>query len=218
VIDAEVLLDTPIRSIAVGHGSSVPLMIGSNEDEGSLFAGPPMPRLIPTSQVDIDRFLEQDHPDVAARVRSAYVNHGRWGNGVALGGDGMVTAPVTAIAEAMSAHAPSYVYRFRWSNADLEGKRLGAPHTIDVPFVWGTLDQFALTALVSPGDDSAVALSRTIQNAWLSFAKKRTPLVDEVGWAPYSPRAREVLVFDRACSLERDPGGRQREAWGSFAS
>jgi hypothetical protein len=61
-----------LARVAAGHGSGVPLLIGSNEDEGSLFSRPPMRPLLPTSDVAVRRFLQQDHPDVIDQVLGAY--------------------------------------------------------------------------------------------------------------------------------------------------
>lgn len=213
VIDSEVLLDTPSRSIAAGHGSSVPLLIGSNEDEGSLFVRPPMPPLIPTSAESLEVFVAQDHPDAAGRLLAAYEGRGRWGEGVALGGDGMVTVPAIAVAESMSSRAPVYVYRFRWSNGDLVAKRLGTPHTVDVPFVFATLPEYALTDLTSPSD-GAGAVSEAMQAAWLGFARDGSPALPGVAWPRYEPRDRRVMVIDSEFTVVTDLDARQRDAWG----
>jgi carboxylesterase type B len=80
----------------------------------------------------------------------------------------MITMPMTAMARAHSARAPAYVYRLRWSNEDVMVKRLGTPHTLDVPLVFGNRDAYGLTKL---GDsDTARELSTTMQGAWLGFA------------------------------------------------
>jgi para-nitrobenzyl esterase len=211
VIDGDTLLDTPIRSIAAGHGSSVPMIVGSNQDEGSLFAGPPMPELIPTTADAISTFLEQEHPESVAQVLTAYADQGRWGSRVAIGGDGMVTMAATALAQSVSAHALAYVYRFRWSNDVLVGMRLGTPHTLDVPFVFGTLEHFALTDLVA--DETAPAVSRAMQRAWLSFAAERKPELPSADWSSYTTGDRAVMVIDSTVALRRDLDTPQRESW-----
>jgi para-nitrobenzyl esterase len=214
VVDSEVLLDTPIRSIAAGHGSQVPLIIGGNQDEGSLFVGPPMPPLIPTSEAGVRVLLQQDHPAVLDRVLAAYQGHGRWGAEIAVGGDGMVTMPATAIAEAMSQLAAVYLYRFRWTNEDLIAKRLGTPHTLDVPFVFGNLQEYALTNLESPDGSSARSVSEVIQSAWLAFARDHKPAVPGLTWKQYDTADRHILIIDRTLTVERDPDADQRKAWG----
>ena len=214
VIDNDVLLDTPIRSIAAGDGSSVALIVGSNQDEGSLFVGPPMPPLIPTRPDTIRRFVDQDHPGAIDAVLSSYEDHGTWGSGVAIGGDGMVTMPATAVAESMSGHAPVYLYRFRWSDERLRSLHLGTPHTLDVPFVFGTLDEFPLTDLAA--DDTATEVSISIQGAWLAFARGRKPLLSDGTWGRYTKADRNVMVIDRQLTIASDLDGDQRKAWGAW--
>lgn len=216
VIDSDTLLDTPIRSIAAGTGSAVPLIIGSNEDEGSLFAGPPMPPLIPTSDESIRRFVDGDHPGQLDQIVGAYHDQGRFGAGVAIGGDGMVTMPATAIAEAMSTRAPVYVYRFQWSDERLTTLRLGTPHTLDVPFVFGTLDQFGLTDLES--NPTARSVSDDVQHAWLSFARERRPGIGRYEWPRYSIASREVAVLGGAVNILRDPDAPRRWAWNDWSN
>ena len=86
--------------------------------------------------------------------------------------------------------------------------RLGTPHTIDVPFVFGTLDTFRLTDLTAP---DAVAVSQRMQHAWAEFLRDRTPGAD---WARYTTEDRAVMLIGAESVLVRDPDRARREAWG----
>jgi hypothetical protein len=53
---------------------------------------------------------------------------------------------------------------------------LGAGHGVEVPFVFGTLDTADESGEVVGVDDDAEGLSTRMQDAWIAFARKGTPL------------------------------------------
>lgn len=214
VIDGEVLLDRPAAALAAGHGSAVPIIIGSNEDEGSLFAHPPMPPLVPAVKPNSREFLRQNYPDTQAAIVSAYDGHGRFGTEISIGGDGMVTMPVVHIAEAHCLSAPVHVYRFRWTHEPLMEKKLGTPHTLDVPFVFGTFEKGGIVDLEGEDAEEIMRISDMFQGAWLNFARDRKPQIPSLQWPAYDRQNRHVLVIDRELSVLTDPDHQQRVSWG----
>ena len=72
------------------------------------------------------------------------------------------------------------------------GGIFGACHALDVPLVFGTLDQ-ALGALLigTPPPPEAVEVSGQMQMAWTAFARDGDP-----GWPAYDEQHREARVFD----------------------
>lgn len=197
VIDGDVLLDTPAESVRRRLGSRVPLLVGSNADESSLFALPGMPPLVPTGPAALRQLLRQDHPARQRRLEAAYGGLEQPAACLDLGADAMVTVPALALAEAtVAAGSPAHVYRFCWTNDDLRDRGLGTPHTLDLPFVLGTLDTFRFSDLTSPvpaGMPSAEQLSHRMQQAWLAFVASGDPSTTHDAWPVYDPATRRVL-------------------------
>ena len=72
--------------------------------------------------------------------------------------------------KAAQAAAPVWMYSFAWQTPLFDG-RLGAPHAIDVPFTFDTLE------FTNATDRSAAAhaLAVTMSGAWASFARTGVP-------------------------------------------
>jgi len=211
MIDGEVLLDRPTQSILAGHGRPVPLIIGSNEDEGSLFVMPGLPPMVPSIEPNLSDFMDAAYPGRAPGIRAAYAGHGRFGETIAMAGDGMVWKPSLGFADAVADHCPVYVYRFRWTSPPLMTMGLGSPHSIDVPFVFGVFEG----GLVSvDGDASASSLSEMMQTAWTRFAHDHVPgCVGDILWPAYQPPRRATMILDRTIAVEGDPDETRRLSW-----
>ena len=68
-------------------------------------------------------------PDAKERVLAAYPDYPRRRALIAIGSDAMFGAPAWAFADAYSAHAPTYVYRFDHTTLDACGCWGSAPPT-----------------------------------------------------------------------------------------
>jgi para-nitrobenzyl esterase len=104
--------------------------------------------------------------------------------------------------ERARAGAPAYVYQLDW-RAPAEGGRYGAPHTLDIPLVFGTLEHSPFVGARSPDAD---AMSAQLMDSFVRFAKTGDP-----GWPPYSLERRETMIFDRTSRLDNDPRRGERE-------
>jgi para-nitrobenzyl esterase len=105
--------------------------------------------------------------------------------------------------------APVWMYSFDWQTPVLNGK-LKAPHAMDVPFVFNTLDLTNATG----GSAEASALAGTISSGWAAFARSGRP--DHAGipaWPAYDAEQRATLMLDNTCRIENDPRGAERALW-----
>jgi para-nitrobenzyl esterase len=85
--------------------------------------------------------------------------------------------------------------------------RLGSCHGVEIPFVFGTLDEPRSAQLI--GDTPAARqLSERMMDAWLSFARSGDP-----GWPAYDGVSRATLVLGPECAVESDPFGDERRVW-----
>jgi para-nitrobenzyl esterase len=109
--------------------------------------------------------------------------------------------------------APVWMYSFAWRTPLFDG-RLGAPHAIDVPFAFDTLE-FSNATDRGP---AAHALAATMSGAWATFAHGGVPGHASLpAWPAYSVAQRATMVLAGDCRVERYPGSETRALWGEIA-
>ncbi|HVC61209.1 MAG TPA: carboxylesterase/lipase family protein [Acetobacteraceae bacterium] len=109
--------------------------------------------------------------------------------------------------------APVWMYSFAWRTPLFDG-RLGAPHAIDVPFTFDTLE------FTNATDRSAAAhaLAATMSGAWATFAHAGVPGHASLpAWPAYSEARRATMVLDADCHVADDPGAETRALWAEIA-
>jgi para-nitrobenzyl esterase len=228
VLDPATLPLQPRDAIAGGACADVPLLIGTNRDEINLF------RM--AALRDLDKPMEDGRAlDVlakqlprqcssqlgqllqvyrASRARRGLPHSNRALIG-ALESDAHFRIPSIRFAEAYSAHQPrTFMYLFTYESPSMRGA-LRACHALELPFVFGTLDAPFQDRFAGRGP-AVDALSETMMDAWLSFAKTSDPSSRRVGdWVPYDTERRATMVFDRQTRLEDAPYEEERAAWDS---
>lgn len=208
-VDGEVLPMTWQEAAEAGV-STVPLIIGTTRDEMALFAGFD-PGAASLDGAGLRARLERMDPDTDTIIE-AYASAGTteppdvWGR---ITTDNAMWRPALRIAAAHSGHAPVWMYRFDWTAARPE---LGAPHGIDIPFPFDTIDVGGWDAFVSePGD--AHALARTMQALWSSFARHGAPSAASIDWPAFDTDRRATLILGPEVRVIDDPDGAVRRAW-----
>jgi para-nitrobenzyl esterase len=109
---------------------------------------------------------------------------------------------VIELEERARAGAPAFAYQLDW-RAPAEGGIFGAPHTLDIPLVFGNLEA---SAYIGARTAEAEAMSQRMMDALLRFARTGDP-----GWAPYALPERATMIFDNASRVENDPRRAERE-------
>lgn len=196
-----------------GGQAPVPLLIGTNADENNLFAamqwGPGAPR---GSFREGVRALFHDAPSSAiSELSEAYLAEGQddpaaWS---ALATDRDWRRPARALAGAhASSGAPVYMYEFAYKSTAMGGA-LGACHGLEVPFVFGNLDQPGVGDFVGAAERDRVARGAArgaCVEAWGAFIRAGAPSSARLPtWDPYTagdPAMMTIAAEPRAC---RDP-------------
>jgi para-nitrobenzyl esterase len=109
---------------------------------------------------------------------------------------------VIELEERARAGAPAFAYQLDW-RAPAEGGAFGAPHTLDIPLMFGNLEASTWIGARTPEGE---AMSRTMMDALIRFARTGNP-----GWAPYTLPNRETMIFDTTSRVENDPRGAERQ-------
>lgn len=109
--------------------------------------------------------------------------------------------------------APVYMYSFNWRTPVLDGK-LMAPHAIDVPFVFDTLDVVGITGHVP----TAAAIAATESTTWANFARTGSPNSKAIPhWPAYTAAGRATMMIDTEWSVQKDPQHGARLLWTKIA-
>jgi para-nitrobenzyl esterase len=221
-IDGDVLPRAPLDEIAAGGSAGVPLLIGTNRDEWKLFlladrkarrmdaAGlrKRLERTLAHSQAaDAERAFETYRLSDAERSGSA-----AWERWAAFQGDRVFHAPALRLAERQAPHADTWSYLFRWS-LPLLGRRVGACHGLEIPFVFGSLRDPWLRPWMG-ATRAARGLSRRMQRAWIEFARTGDPGHDGLpAWPCFEAERRPTLGFDSRCTLRESPFSETLPFW-----
>ena len=207
-VDGTVVPQPPLGAVSQGSAKDVRLLIGTNRDENMLFLSPSgaidfideatlRGAIAGYGITDVDSAVELYTVDTDARPGRTLA---------ALGTDWMFRIPAIRLAEAQH-HAqgePSYMYEFAWPSQALDGA-LDACHSLELPFVFNTLDEDGSDLLTGPAPQE---LADEVHQAWIAFIRDGDP-----GWRPYSPDDRAVQRFDAATETITDPRAQARELW-----
>jgi para-nitrobenzyl esterase len=214
VIDGINLPAGPFAPTAPAISSHVPLMIGTNKDEMTLFfaLAPWMDGMDDAALRErVRMFVGERGDSLIEQYRRARPYDSLRDLMTAISTDAGMRIPSLAIADRKLAlnGAPVFVYLFTWETPVLGG-RLRSPHALEIPFVFDTLASAPLT-----GDSPArFALAEKMSRTWLAFARSGNPNNDAIPqWPAYSEGERPTMIFDNECHVVNDPYRQERLAW-----
>ena len=212
VVDGEMLPTDPWTGLASGAGHDVPLLVGHNRDEWRLFLV--LDGLVGAVTDDMAReAMELFGPghDPARRMREAYPDATAEELYVIAKSDRMFRIPSLHLAAAHTAGGGrSHLCELTWP-APAAGGVFGACHGLDVPLVFGVLDQgLAIQLLGAPPVADAAEVSAQMQSSWTTFALDGNP-----GWAPYDEHQRATRIFDigEHGGIHTYPEEKSRQLW-----
>lgn len=208
VVDGDFLPKTPIEAIADGSAHAVPLIIGTNRDEATLFQR--FDDTLPTTPERLRRVLPEGGE---SRIAAAYPGYPASKTAVRAGGDWVFWRPSLQVMEGHSRHAPTYAYRYDYAPRAVRLAGFGATHALDLIPVFGGVDTPFGRILTSAGGRRAFrAVEREFQENWLAFARTGKPLAS---WPEYTEQRRTTRIIDYPARLEVDPEKSKRLAWES---
>jgi para-nitrobenzyl esterase len=216
VIDGIDLPGGPFAPAAPAVSSHVPLMIGTNKDEMTLFfaLAPWMEGMDEAGLRERVRMFVGDRADaLLAKYKQARPYDSPQDLMMAIATDAGMRIPSLTIADRRAAlnGAPVFVYLFTWETEVLDG-RLKSPHALEIPFVFDTLDSAPITGDSPTRHPLANKMSRT----WLAFSRTgnpNNPAIPE--WPSYSSSQRATMIFNNECRVVNDPYQQERLAWTS---
>ncbi len=213
----------PLEVVAAGDVADVSLLVGTNLDEWRLFGLADQKlaalddeglvrrvlRAPPRGVADAEAFARRALAIYrrARSVRPDPLSTGARDLWLAMQSDRVFRLPALRLLEAQLPHQPRcYAYLFTWAAAAMEGQ-LGSCHGVEIPFVFGTLDEPRSAQLI--GDTPAARrLSERVMDAWLAFARGGDP-----GWPAYDDVKRTTQELGEHCAPVSDPFGDERCVW-----
>ena len=191
VVDGWVIPDDPMTLFDKGQVNAVPLLVGANANEGSLFLfnSPP-----PKSRAEYDAMLEKSFGAEEARAVSGLYPpddlrlcggrpHGRLSV--------RRTGPLRGRSVSERAHIPVYFYHFAHPTPGAMGELLGAHHGAEIAYA---LDNLQLAPHREAVDDQ---IRDALAGYWVQFAATGNPNRPGLpNWPAYDASHRCLLVKD----------------------
>jgi para-nitrobenzyl esterase len=203
----------PVEAMRSGQAHRVPLIVGTNAEEGRLFTR--FLKMLPTNQSMIEELLADTEPAARERITAAYPDYPAPSACIQLGGDFAFSSAAWQIAEAHGSHAPTYLYRYDYAPRTLRWSGLGATHATELLAVFDVYrTRFGALLTAAADRRDALRVSNHVQRRWRSFSHTGSPGDD---WPVYTPADRAVMVFDRRSRVEFDPHPHRRMAWDGFS-
>ncbi len=214
VLDERSLTRHPFWPDAAPQGLKIPMIIGNTHDEARAFVARSRPdpfamgwgdvagRIAPEMRVDIDpdhvvAAYRKLYPDYSpSEVFFAAITAGRSWRGAVIEAE-----------ERARAGAPAFVYQLDLPST-VEGGRLRAMHTTDIPLVFDNLAARGSPVAPSP---AAQGVADAMSEAFIALAKTGNPNNPALpAWTPYDLIRRATMVFDAETRVVDDPRGAER--------
>ena len=214
IVDGIVLERDPFVPSAHEMSKDVPVIIGWNKDEMTLFtASQPWFGALTDAALDqmAATFGEQG-PELVSVYRQENPDYSPTHIANRAMGARFVTGTYTlADAQARLGGAPVYVYRLTWETPANNGI-FRTPHTLEIPLMFDNVEE---SHVLVGETEEANLLAEMMSDAWISFARTGKPsseLLPE--WTPYTPKKRLVMEFDLRPAMTEDPERSARELLG----
>jgi para-nitrobenzyl esterase len=212
VIDGDFLPERPVDAIAAGRGHAVPLIIGTNAREGSLFRG--RLDILANTKPRIRAVFAKTERQARARLFATYRALPPRQSAADFAGDYSFWYPSVRLAEGHAQFAPVHFYRFDIAPRMLQVTGFDATHGLELFAVFDLTDTaIARAAGVLGGRAAFKRTAQRMRQRWLDFARDGDPGAD---WPAYDDSERSTLIIDAEDRVEADPRGDRRSAWQAF--
>ena len=217
IIDGKNFSHHPYDPIMAEGAADIPLLIGNAATEATWFMGGDMKNfdlLDADARNRIGRYLSVDTTETS-RIIDAYRATLKDATPtdllIAIISDFQFRKNTMSFAamRADQGKAPVYYYVFDW-RTPVYGGVLRTPHTLEVPFVFGSTE----AALASVGNGPEIAtLTKGMQSIWTSFARNGDPRTTATrDWAKYQSQTKPAMMINLESAAVQDPGGDARRA------
>lgn len=222
VVDGELLPRHPFEPDAAPLSKHIPMLIGTNRTEQSVFLGGD-PMMDTLSDEGLAKLVggwlpAGKAPEALALYRRLYPKSTNAEVAYMLTTDRsyFLDSTIQAERKVKQGGAAAYYYGF-YRETPVQDGRWFVPHAEEIPFVFDSLAH--AERMVGPVTPESQTLADQMSAAWANFAKTGKPSASGLpAWPAYDLAKRPAMIFDHRSRIENDPRGQQRRLMLSFGS
>ncbi len=203
------LPEAPLEAVRKGMASDVPLLIGTNAHESTLW------HQGETDARRLEKIAGRYLPEAAAALDAYRLDHpagSPFDILIALTTDHMFRIPALRLAEAHTATGGrSWNYLFSWKSRAFGG-RMGATHALEIPFIFNNLERMGVDAFIGEGP-LPQALASEMHDSWIAFIRDGSPETSARAWPNFDPDRRAAMEFGDEIGVRDDPFPNSRRVW-----
>jgi para-nitrobenzyl esterase len=217
IIDGAVLQQQPATVFGSGSQMAIPILVGSNADEGTAY---PVAMSPSAFVADAEKRYGADAQRLLALYPAASDSEARAAS-YALMRDRTFAAPMRRWAREQSAVAPVFVYHFSRVHPFVEGlgyaqqnpaTDMGAYHGAEMAYAYGTMDVLNRFAKTRAWSEEDRRYSDTMMTYWVTFARTGDPNSESVPvWPAYKPDSEQAMLFGKTIAAGTLPNKAQLE-------
>ena len=214
VVDGWNLPDVPAKLLADGKMENVPVVLGTNKDEGTLFlylAGSAGQVPDDATYLDFSEKLVPGHgADIVALYPSATYGSAQAAAAASLG-DAVFVCPARRAARSIAKTGnPTYLYHFTYTPEGALLGDMGSFHSAEVKYVLGNASQL----LPKPLTDEELPLEATMMGYWGRHAEAGDPNgKGAFSWPKYAEATDENIVLDVTVSKQTGLAKAECDFW-----
>ena len=213
-IDGRLLTRHPFDPDAAPHGRDVPIMLGTNRTENSLFVGAADPTVFDLTWEGLEQRLGRAYPEhdvgaIIAGYRELQPSSNAADVYLEATTDARYLAGHVLQAERKAAQggAPVYLYLFNW-DTPVDGGKWRSPHALEIGFVFDNVEN---SESMSGVGEEQQRVADIMADTWIAFARNGSPSNPAIPeWPAYDTQQRPVMVLDATPELVYDARAGQR--------
>ncbi|MFX1323764.1 MAG: carboxylesterase/lipase family protein [Promethearchaeota archaeon] len=225
LIDGKTIPKHPLEAFKGGDFKNIDFMIGTTLDESKLFTflDPGFNEMIKSQGENaiigvlgmsgIDDVKSNEILNIYKDARKGKYSTEPMDLLDAIVTDSLFRIPTIRFLEAQSKYQPNtFNYMFKFQCIQFDGA-LGCPHSIEIPFVFNTLNATGIPDFIGTGPEIET-FSRKVMDAWIAFARSGNPNHKDIPeWTPYSIEKRATMCLGKESKLVDAAFEKERKAW-----
>ena len=211
----DLLPEFPTSALLKESASNIPLIIGTNKDEGSLFVKK-IKSWFPDNWEEVRMMLKCNNcEDKLDDLRALYRELPKKDQMSALACDRAFLIDSIKTSDAQTLHASVFMYRFDYEPRLGKLMRLKAPHSAEIAIVLNNLGKGVFSYVLRGSPKEIVRKLRTdMHMAWINFAKTGNPNgYLDIEWPKYDTKKRSTYIFNTYNHIEINPAQKNYEVW-----